>query len=86
MPRFNDQHKWIDNQQKFYELEGYKYDNEFSWNMVLARADTPGNKECNELRRNMIIEYCYRDMLSMEYAIRNVIHQENQGVTKAWNI
>lgn len=65
--RFQDQIKKIEQQREFYIKEWYKFDNWFSWNCVLMRDNTQDIARFNEMRWNQIIEYSYRDMLSMEF-------------------
>jgi len=65
--RFKDQWDKIEEQRQFYIEDWYKFDNGFSWNSILVRDNSPDIAKFNELWWNQIIEYCYRDMLSMEY-------------------
>ncbi len=68
--RFQDQIGRMDKLEEFYKNEWYNYDNWLSRNCVVARENTLDIVEANRLWWDMILEYSYRDMLSMEYVSR----------------
>jgi len=68
--RFKDQRAKIEEQRDYYKNTGYGFDNWFSWNCIMARDNSPEVAKFNSIRRDHIIQYSYRDMLSMEYVSR----------------